>query len=63
MVDHIFPIFYYFKKYIQRIYWPSIERIPDLTIPLFFIVGTEDEIVPAVHSQLLNDKAEKAKYK
>jgi len=49
MVDHIFPLLSYFKQIIQRIYWPSIDRIPKVKVPLLFIVGLNDEIVPPNH--------------
>ena len=30
MVDHIFPLLAHFKHLIQRIFWPSLNRIPAL---------------------------------
>lgn len=27
MVDHIFPHLTYFKPFIQRIFWPTVDRI------------------------------------
>ncbi len=63
MVDHIFPLLSYFKSFIQRIFWPSIERIPNVKVPLLFIVGLNDEIVPPTHVQRLFDSARGAAFK
>jgi hypothetical protein len=63
MVDHIFPLLSYFKHLIQRIYWPSIDRIPNVRVPLLFIVGLSDEIVPANHVSRLFEAAKAAAFK
>lgn len=63
MVDHIFPLLSYFKHIIQRIYWPSIDRIPNVKVPLLFIVGLSDEIVPASHVGRLFEAAKSAAFK
>lgn len=63
IVDHIFPLLSYFKNIIQRIYWPSIDRIPNIKVPLLFIVGLNDEIVPPNHISRLHDAATKAAFK
>jgi len=62
-VDHIFPFLTYFKHIIQRIYWPSIERIPLVKIPILFLIGSNDEIVPAAHNNRLHDAAILAEFK
>lgn len=63
MVDHVLPIFARFKHFIQRIFWPSIDRIPNVKIPIFFIFGTNDEIVPAYHTIKLYEAAKSTVYK
>lgn len=63
MVDHIFPLLSYFKHLIQRIYWPSIDRIPNIKVPLLFIVGLNDEIVPPIHITRLYEAAKNAAFK
>jgi hypothetical protein len=55
MVDHIFPVISYFKKYILKIHWPSINRIGNVKTPILFIVGMNDEIVPPIHTNVLYD--------
>ena len=60
MVDHIFPLLKYFKQFILRMYWPSIERIHSLKTPMLFVVGTSDEIVPPSHAVRLHEAAKLA---
>jgi fermentation-respiration switch protein FrsA (DUF1100 family) len=63
MVDYIFPLFSYFKSIIQRVFWPSIDRIPKVRVPIFFIVGLNDEIVPPHHTTKLHEAAISAVFK
>jgi fermentation-respiration switch protein FrsA (DUF1100 family) len=63
MVDHIFPVISYFKHLILRMYWPSVDRIPKIRIPLLFVVGGQDEIVPPIHAKRLHDAALSAPFK
>ena len=63
MVDHLMPLVAPFKKWIQKIFWPSIDRVGDITAPMCFISGLKDEIVPKHHCKRLHDAAVKAKFK
>ena len=63
MVDHIFPHLSRFKNLILRMFWPSIDRIPNVRVPMLFIVGTHDEIVPPPHAKKLHDAASNAPFK
>ena len=63
MVDHLMPLVAIFRKFIQRIFWPSIDRIGNVTAPLCMIRGMKDEIVPCSHSKTLYDAASKSKFK
>jgi fermentation-respiration switch protein FrsA (DUF1100 family) len=63
MADHIFPWLHYVKHLLLRMYWPSIERIPKVRIPMLFVVGTNDEIVPASHTGRLHNAAVLAPFK
>ena len=58
IVDHIFPMIAYFKHFILRMYWPSIDRIPKVRVPMLFVVGTNDEVIPPAHSAKLYDAAQ-----
>lgn len=57
IVDHIFPMLSYFKHIILRMHWASIERIPRVRIPMLFVVGGNDEIVPPPHAGRLFEAA------
>lgn len=57
------PMVARFKTFIQRLFYPSIDRIQDVTAPILFIRGMKDEIVPSSHTERLFKKAENAKFK
>jgi hypothetical protein len=63
MVDHIFAYLSFFKKSILRIDWNSLNLIKNLEIPVFFISGRNDQIVPCSHMDRLYEAASKASYK
>ncbi len=63
MVDHIFPLLSYVKHLLLRMHWPSITRIPKVRIPMLFVVGTSDEIVPPHHAGRLFEAAKSAPFK
>lgn len=50
MVDQLMPLVAIFKKFIQRLFYPTIDRIGSITCPILFIRGMKDEIVPCDHS-------------
>ena len=53
MVDALMPTVAMFKTFIQRIFYPTIDRIGKITCPLLIVRGEQDEIVPATHSDVL----------
>lgn len=57
MVDHVFPILSYFKWAVLRIRWPSVELIPSVRVPVLFISGAKDQLVPSWMVQRLHDAA------
>ncbi len=57
MVDHIFPYLKYIKWLVLRNYWPSIERIGSIQLPIMFISGTADQLVPPKMLRLLQGNA------
>jgi pimeloyl-ACP methyl ester carboxylesterase len=63
MADHILPLFKRFKHILLRMHWPSIDRIPNVKVPMLFVGGTQDEIVPAPHTKRLHDAAVLAPFK
>ena len=63
MVDQLMPLVARFKQFVQKIFYPSIDRIEKVTSPILFIRGMKDEIVPHDHTEKLFKKAENAKFK
>ena len=63
MVDVMMPIVSIFKYSMQRIFFPSVERIKFIEQPILFIRGLKDEIVPADQSKALEKAAVRAKFK
>jgi pimeloyl-ACP methyl ester carboxylesterase len=63
MVDQLMPMVAFFKRFIQRIFYPTIERIPQVTCPILFVRGMRDEIVPNDHTQRLYHAATKSPLK
>jgi abhydrolase domain-containing protein 13 len=53
MVDSIMPVASIFKKLVQHIFFPSIDRIKYIEKPILFVRGLKDEIVPAEQSKRL----------
>lgn len=62
LVDSLFPMlaFASLKDRFLRLRWLSVERIPHLEVPLLFLNGQQDEVVPAWHTQALRDAATKS---
>ena len=63
MVDHIFPFLKYFKWLVLRNYWPSIERIKKIRVPIMIISGTADTLVPPPMLKTLYNQARLSSYK
>lgn len=62
LVDTLFPIiaFEVLKQRFLRVKWESIERIKDLEVPLLFLTGEKDEMIPPSHSAALQAQATKS---
>ena len=63
MVDALMPTVAMFKSLIQRVFYPTIDRIGKITSPILFIRGVKDEIVPSHHSEVLYQNAKSAAFK
>ena len=63
MVNHIFPFLRYFKWLVLRNYWPSIDRIKNIRVPMMIISGTADTLVPPVMLKTLYNEANQSAYK
>lgn len=56
MVDKLFPMVTPCKRVVLRIYWPTLDRIRELSrIPTLFLSGAQDELIPASHMRALFD--------
>ena len=63
MVDVLLPYVKYIKWLVLRISWNSKEYIRELTQPILFISGEQDELVPTGHMLELHRLANKSVYK
>eukprot|EP01138_Halocafeteria_seosinensis_P009467 gb/GECG01009675.1/.p1 GENE.gb/GECG01009675.1/~~gb/GECG01009675.1/.p1 ORF type:complete len:400 (+),score=43.88 gb/GECG01009675.1/:1-1200(+) len=63
MVDKIFPFLNRFKYFLQRLFFPNIDRIRNVTCPVLFISGEADELIPPQHTQKLFVNAVNSRYK
>ena len=51
MVDHLMPLVAPLKCLILRIKWDSLPIVAKLTMPILFLAGAKDELVPHPHMQ------------
>ena len=63
LVDVLMPMVANFKWLIQRVFYPTIDRIGKITAPILFVRGVKDEIVPSDHSMKLYQAATGARFK
>ena len=63
MVDKLMPMVAMFKTFIQKIFYPTIDRVSGISAPILFVRGMKDEIVPSDHTKRLYDASTKAKFK
>lgn len=57
MVDVVMPKVAMLKSLVLRNYWPSLERIRKIKIPILFVSGLVDELVPSAHMKRLQEAA------
>lgn len=46
IADHLFWYVKPFKKYLQQIFWDNTLLVPNLPVPIYFVTGDQDELVP-----------------
>lgn len=63
VIDDMNFIFRLFRPLILNNYWPNKDRIGKLTLPIMFISGRSDEMIPYRMMDKLFELAEKSKYK
>ena len=62
MVDTLMPKVSYFKSLVLRINWSSIDSIKDITTPILFASGTDDELIPPKMMTELKENAIKSRF-
>mmetsp|Transcript_44695 Transcript_44695/g.100366 ORF Transcript_44695/g.100366 Transcript_44695/m.100366 type:complete len:331 (+) Transcript_44695:87-1079(+) len=62
VVDALFPIiaFKSLKDRFLRLRWETVDRIRDIEVPLLFLSGEKDEMIPPWHSKELHQRAVKS---
>lgn len=60
MVDHIFKYLSALKGLILRIEWNSLELIKEIKVPILFISGQADQLIPPSQMQTLFSNAKKS---
>lgn len=63
MVDQLFPFLTPIKEYVLKIGWDNDQLVPSLHLPIFFVTGDQDELVPHEHTIKLYGAATKAAFK
>jgi len=66
LVDDLLPMlawFPYLKRKFLRLDWNNLERIQDLEVPLLFLSGAKDEMVPPLHTRRLHEAAKASRLK
>jgi hypothetical protein len=63
MVDHLMPLVARFKFLIQRLFYPTLKYVKEITCPILIVRGVKDEIVPSFHGTDLYNAAAKAKFR
>ena len=59
MVQRIFPWWVQsLRPLVQRMFYPSIDRILHLRLPILFLSGSADQLIPPVHMRRLHDAAD-----
>lgn len=63
MVDNLFPMVAFLKMIVLRNFWPTIDRIGSLKMPLLFVKAINDELVPSTMMNQLYASAVACKHK
>ena len=57
MVDNLFYLVGYVKFLILKISWDTKSIVQNLQIPILFVTGDKDELVPSIQTRILYDVA------
>lgn len=60
MASHLYPVLRPFLSVMLKIKWNSDEIVPNLGLPILFVCGDQDEIVPYEQTLELHKLASKS---
>ena len=60
MAHEIFGVLAVMKGFILTNHWRNIDNVKDITLPMFFVTGRFDEIVPTQHTSRLYEASTKS---
>jgi fermentation-respiration switch protein FrsA (DUF1100 family) len=63
MADSMFPFLKPIKPFILKIGWNSDQLVPKITMPVYYVTGNKDEIVPHEHTLKLHELTTSAVFK
>jgi len=63
LIDKIFPFLKHLKFLLLKNFWPTIDRIKFIDIPMLFFMSAKDELIPLEQMEQLYLKAQNAKFK
>ena len=62
MADQLFSVLAYFKGMVLTNYWQTIDLVPHIELPILYVTGDKDEIVPTEHTHRLQQASVKARH-
>eukprot|EP01060_Flectonema_neradi_P011991 TRINITY_DN18916_c0_g1_i1.p1 TRINITY_DN18916_c0_g1~~TRINITY_DN18916_c0_g1_i1.p1 ORF type:complete len:371 (+),score=66.07 TRINITY_DN18916_c0_g1_i1:84-1196(+) len=60
-VKFLSALYSFLKPIVLMIHWRSVDRISKIKVPMLFVSGSEDELVPTTHMKMLYDLAKTSK--
>jgi len=62
MADSMFGILGYFKGLVLTNYWSTIDLVKEIKLPILYVTGSKDEIVPTEQTQSLYVASKKSRH-
>jgi fermentation-respiration switch protein FrsA (DUF1100 family) len=63
LVDSLFSFARPFKRWLLRLRWHSLARVAQVRVPILFLAGQQDEVVPPSHMAALYEAARRARFR
>ena len=61
MVDAMFSVLGYLKGLVLTNFWKTIDLVPQIETPIFYVTGSLDEIVPTEQTHALYRASQKSR--